>query len=83
MNVPVLDIVRIDVPVPACLNHCINQEVFYCKVNYHHFGRRGIEPKTGLNPFLKTVLNVFYIYIKLIFFSRILFALSNLIHCRL
>jgi len=26
------DIVRIDVPVPACLNHCINQEVFYCKV---------------------------------------------------
>jgi len=23
---------RIDVPVPACLNHCINQEVFYCKV---------------------------------------------------
>lgn len=26
------DSVRIDVPVPACLNHCINQEVFYCKV---------------------------------------------------
>eukprot|EP00088_Acartia_fossae_P052571 TRINITY_DN5942_c0_g1_i2.p1 TRINITY_DN5942_c0_g1~~TRINITY_DN5942_c0_g1_i2.p1 ORF type:complete len:315 (-),score=61.16 TRINITY_DN5942_c0_g1_i2:614-1558(-) len=26
------DIVRIDVPVPACLNHCINQEVFCCKV---------------------------------------------------
>ena len=26
------------------------------------FGRRGIEPKTGLNPFLKTVLNLFCIH---------------------
>ena len=26
-------------------------------------GRRGIEPKTGFNPFLKTALNVFCIYI--------------------
>ena len=23
---------KVDVPVPACLNHCINQEVFNCKV---------------------------------------------------
>lgn len=22
-----------DVPVPACLNHCINQEAFACKVS--------------------------------------------------
>ena len=24
---------KVDVPVPACLNHCINQEVFNCKVS--------------------------------------------------
>ena len=23
---------KMDAPVPACLNHCINQEVFSCKV---------------------------------------------------
>ena len=23
-----------DVPVPACLNHCINQEAFSCKVRH-------------------------------------------------
>ncbi|XP_023334875.1 uncharacterized protein LOC111706274 [Eurytemora carolleeae] len=23
---------KVDVPVPACLNHCINQEVFNCKI---------------------------------------------------
>jgi hypothetical protein len=25
--------VSADVPVPACLNHCINQEAFACKVS--------------------------------------------------
>ena len=35
-------------------------------------GRRGIEPKTGLNPFLKTALNVFCMH-KTDFFSRIIF----------
>ena len=45
-------------------------------------GRRGIEPKTGLNPFLKTALNVFCMH-KTDFFSRILFSLSNLMHWRL
>jgi hypothetical protein len=24
-----------DVPVPACLNHCINQEAFACKVSVY------------------------------------------------
>ena len=45
-------------------------------------GRRGIEPKTELNPVLKTVLNVFCMH-KTDFFSRILFSLFNLIHWRL
>ena len=27
--------------------------------HYKYNGRRGFEPKTGLNPFLKTALNVF------------------------
>ena len=33
-----------------------------------YIGRREIEPKTGLNPFFKTALNVFFVCIKLIFF---------------
>jgi len=46
------DIVRIDVPVPACLNHCINQEVFYCKVcgevfdNIHRYISHGIQHRS-------------------------------------
>ena len=42
-------------------------------------GRRGIEPKTGLNTSLKTTLNDFCMH-KTDFFSQILFFLPNLIH---
>ena len=41
-------------------------------------GMRGIETKTGLNPFLKTALNVFCMH-KTDFFLNF-FSLSNLIH---
>ena len=40
--------------------------------SYIFIGMCGIEPKTGLKPFLKTVLN-FFVCIELIFFSRIIF----------
>ena len=36
-------------------------------------GRRGIEPKTGLNPFLKTALNVFCMRKTDLFYLNFLF----------
>ena len=41
----------------------------FCSHDCHLYeGRRGIEPKTGLNPFLKYLLNVFCMH-KTDFFS--------------
>ena len=39
----------------------------------YFLGRRGIEPKTGLNPFLKTALNVFCMHKTDIFFLEFCF----------
>ena len=59
----------------------LGQSVFfiYCSIN---MGRHEIEPKTGLNPFLKTALNVFCMH-KTDFFLEFFLPLSNLIHWRL
>ena len=44
-------------------------------------GRRGIEPNTGLNPFLKIAFNVFCMH-KNNFYLTFFLSLPILIHCR-
>ena len=55
-----------------CAGQAFGSVTFYLADPDHLDGRRGIQPKTGLNPFLKSALNVFCMH-KTEFFLEFFF----------